>query len=182
MPGCTADHTVRPDSSSEPSWCQFYDDTMAYENWPGDAAVLLQHGRLVLPAPGRDEHTVQNYPQFDLGIPDQFRFDIWKQDFANDVTNGTVPQLSIMWISSDHTGGPPNAHAMQADNDLAVGRFVDAISHSSVWPSSAIFVEEDDAQNGVDHVDGHRSPGYIISPYAVQNGRQPTTPSTPRST
>ncbi|MGB0064453.1 MAG: hypothetical protein WBP85_08410, partial [Terracidiphilus sp.] len=58
--------------------------------------------------------------------------------------------------------------AMQADNDLALGRFVDAISHSSIWSSSAIFVEEDDAQTGVDHVDGHRSPGYVISPYVKQ--------------
>jgi hypothetical protein len=74
-----------------------------------------------------------------------------------------------MWISSDHTGGPPNAAAMQADNDLALGRFVDAISHSSIWSSSAIFVTEDDAQTGVDHVDGHRSPGYVISPYVIQS-------------
>ena len=58
---------------------------------------------------------------------------------------------------------------MQADNDLALGRYVDAISHSSIWSSSAIFVEEDDAQNGVDHVDGHRSPGYVISPYVIQS-------------
>ena len=57
---------------------------------------------------------------------------------------------------------------MQADNDLALGRFVDAISHSSIWSSSAIFIEEDDAQDGVDHVDGHRSPGYVISPYVSQ--------------
>jgi hypothetical protein len=70
----------------------------------------------------------------------------------------------------DHTGGPPSAAAQQADNDLAVGRIIDYISHSNVWSSSAIFMEEDDAQNGVDHVDGHRSPGFIVSPYAVQNG------------
>ena len=70
----------------------------------------------------------------------------------------------------DHTGGPPTADAEQADNDLAMGRIIDYISHSSVWSSSAIFIEEDDAQNGVDHVDGHRSPGYIVSPYAVQEG------------
>ncbi len=57
---------------------------------------------------------------------------------------------------------------MQADNDLALGRYVDIISHSPIWSSSAIFVEEDDAQNGVDHVDGHRSPGYVISPYVLQ--------------
>ena len=82
--------------------------------------------------------------------------------------HGTVPQLEMMWISSDHTGGTPSAQAMQADNDLALGRFVDIISHSPIWSSSAIFVEEDDAQDGVDHVDGHRSPGYIISPYVNQ--------------
>jgi hypothetical protein len=70
----------------------------------------------------------------------------------------------------DHTGGPPTADAEQADNDLAIGRIVDYISHSNVWDSSAIFIEEDDAQNGVDHIDGHRSPGYIVSPYAVQHG------------
>jgi hypothetical protein len=92
------------------------------------------------------------------------------QDFNNDVANGTVPALTVIWIMCDHTGGPPTVDAEQADNDLAVGRMIDYISHSSVWNSSAIFIEEDDAQNGVDHVDGHRSPGYIVSPYAVQNG------------
>jgi hypothetical protein len=60
--------------------------------------------------------------------------------------------------------------AEQADNDLAIGRIIDYISHSNVWSTSAIFIEEDDAQNGVDHIDGHRSPGYIVSPYTVQNG------------
>jgi len=70
----------------------------------------------------------------------------------------------------DHTGGPPTPDAEQADNDLAVGRIIDYISHSNVWSNSAIFIEEDDAQNGVDHIDGHRSPGYVVSPYAVQNG------------
>ena len=69
--------------------------------------------------------------------------------------------------------GPVQAE--EADNDLAVGRIIDYISHSSVWPTSAIFIEEDDAQNGVDHVDGHRSPGYIVSPYAVQNGPTDST-------
>ncbi len=81
-----------------------------------------------------------------------------------------MPALSLLWIMCDHTGGPPTPVAEQADNDLAVGRIIDYISHSNVWDSSAIFIEEDDAQNGVDHVDGHRSPGYIVSPYAVRNG------------
>jgi hypothetical protein len=121
------------------------------------------------PLPNVMNYAVQNYPQFDLGIPDQYRVDVWQQDFARDVANHAVPQLEFIWISSDHTGGPPNAAAMQADNDLALGRFVDIISNSPVWKDSAIFVEEDDAQTGVDHVDGHRSPGYVISPYVLQD-------------
>jgi hypothetical protein len=81
-----------------------------------------------------------------------------------------VPALSLLWVMDDHTGGPPTVDAEQADNDLAVGRIIDYISHSNIWSSSAIFIEEDDSQDGVDHVDGHRSPGYIVSPYVVQNG------------
>ena len=155
-------------STTEPLWIDFYNDAMAYES--GKESQLYNYNTVSShsPLPNLIYNTVQNYPQFDLGIPDQFRFDIWAQDFANDVGNGTVPQLEFMWISSDHTGGPPAAQAMQADNDLALGRFVDAISHSPIWSSSAIFVEEDDAQDGVDHVDGHRSPGYVISPYVNQ--------------
>ena len=155
-------------STTEPLWIDFYNDVLAYEC--GAESELYNYNTVAShsPLPNLINATVQNYPQFDLGIPDQFRFDIWAQDFANDVANGTVPQLEFMWISSDHTGGPPTGPAMQADNDLALGRYVDAISHSPIWSSSAIFVEEDDAQNGVDHVDGHRSPGYVVSPYVLQ--------------
>ena len=165
--GCTAPPGA-PSNSCEPLWIDFYNDTLAYES--GAEKQLYNYNTVSShsPLPNLINNTVQNYPQFDLGIPDQFRFDIWNQDFQNDVKNGTVPQLEFMWISSDHTGGPPTAQAMQADNDLALGRFVDAISHSSIWSSSAIFIEEDDAQDGVDHVDGHRSPGYVISPYVSQ--------------
>jgi YVTN family beta-propeller protein len=152
----------------EPSWTDFYNDTQAYESGKESQLLYYQTVASHTPLPNLFNVTVQNYPQFDLGIPDQFRFDIWNEDFQNDVNKGTVPQLEFMWISSDHTGGPPTAQAMQADNDLALGRFVDAITHSPIWSSSAIFVEEDDAQDGVDHVDGHRSPGYIISPYVNQ--------------
>ncbi len=164
-----------PSNSCEPLWIDFYNDTQAYES--GAESQLYNYNTVAShsPLPNLIKNTVQNYPQFDLGIPDQFRVDIWKQDFAKDVASGTVPQLEIMWISSDHTGGPPYNQAMQADNDLALGRFVDIISHSSIWSSSAIFVTEDDAQTGVDHVDGHRSPGYIISPYVKQGGDTDST-------
>ena len=155
-------------STKEPQWIDFYNDTLAYES--GAESQLYNINRVAShsPLPNLINNTVQNYPQFDLGIPDQFRFDVWQQVFNKDAANGQVPQLEFMWISSDHTGGPPTAQAMQADNDLALGRYVDAISHSSIWSSSAIFVEEDDAQDGADHVDGHRSPGYVISPYVQQ--------------
>ena len=187
VPGCTATEYT---GSCEPSWQQFYQDSQCFDETtfgsnpnyalplPSACASPGVTGEKTLnfqnavgsysPLPNVKKYTVQNYPQFDLGIPDQYRFDVWYQDFQKDVKNGSVPQLEFMWISSDHTGGPPSAQAMEADNDLALGRFVDAISHSSIWNSSAIFVEEDDAQDGVDHVDGHRSPGYIFSPYVKQ--------------
>jgi YVTN family beta-propeller protein len=156
-------------STAEPLWIDFYNDITCYEagNEPQlyNVNTVASHS----PLPNLINATYQTYPQFDLGIPDQFRFDIWNEDFQSDVASGTVPQLEFMWISSDHTGGPPYAIAMQADNDLAVGRFVEAISNSPIWSSSAIFIEEDDAQTGVDHVDGHRSPGYVISPYVIQS-------------
>ncbi|HUN60400.1 MAG TPA: alkaline phosphatase family protein [Candidatus Sulfotelmatobacter sp.] len=184
VPGCTPNNmtldndysgTVPPialpfivSNSCEPSWAQFYNDTLEYES--GNEAQLQYFNSIgsVSPLPNLIKHTVPNYPQFDLGIPDQYRVDVWKQDFAKDLAEGKVPQLEFLWIMSDHTTGPPNATAEQADNDLAVGRVIDIISHSPVWSTSAIFIEEDDAQNGVDHVDGHRSPGYVISPFVLQ--------------
>ena len=166
-------------STSEPSWSEFYADSQCFEGGPdcgppgtqGETTLYYQNTvQAQSSVPAVYNHLITNFPQFDLGIPDQFRVDLWVQDFNNDVAHGTVPALSILWIMCDHTGGPPDPDAEQADNDLAVGRIIDYISHSSVWSTSAIFIEEDDAQNGVDHVDGHRSPGYIVSPYAVQNG------------
>src|SRR3984957_2320781 len=166
-------------STSEPSWSQFYADSQCFEGGPGCGApgtpgesTLYYQNTVQAQSslPAVYNHLITNFPQFDLGIPDQFRVDLWVQDFNKDVTAGTVPALSLLWVMDDHTGGPPTPQAEQADNDLAVGRIIDYISHSNVWSSSAIFIEEDDAQNGVDHVDGHRSPGYIVSPYAVQNG------------
>ena len=157
-------------STSEPSWSAFYADA---ENFEAGKEKTLYYQHTVhaqSSVPAVYNHLITNFPQFDLGIPDQFRVDIWKQDFQNDVKAGTVPTLSILWVMCDHTGGPPTVDAEQADNDLAVGRIIDYITHSTVWSTSAIFIEEDDAQNGVDHVDGHRSPGYIVSPYVVQNG------------
>jgi YVTN family beta-propeller protein len=156
--------------AGEPGWCQFYADSQGFE--AGTQKALMYQKALIAESsiPVVESHLIKNFPQFDLNIPDQWRTDLWWQDFENDVKAGTVPALSILWIMDDHTGGPPEPQAEQADNDLAVGRIIDTISHSPVWSSSAIFIEEDDSQNGVDHVDGHRSPGYVVSPYVVQGG------------
>ncbi len=157
-------------STGEPSWTDFYTDSQNFE--AGQEKTLYYQNTITAHSsvPAVSQHLVTNFPIFDLRIPDQFRVDLWVQDFNNDVAAGTVPALSILWIMDDHTGGPPSVDAEQADNDLAVGRMIDYITHSNVWSSSAIFIEEDDAQDGVDHIDGHRSPGYIVSPYAVQGG------------
>ncbi|HEY6301845.1 MAG TPA: bifunctional YncE family protein/alkaline phosphatase family protein [Terriglobales bacterium] len=166
-------------STDEPSWTEFYVDSQCFEGGsacappgiPGEKTLYFQNTITSESSiPAVYSYMVKNFPYFDLNIPDQFRVDLWVQDFNNDVANGTVPAMEQLWIMDDHTTGPPTPQAEQADNDLAVGRIIDYISHSPVWSTSAIFIEEDDAQNGVDHIDGHRSPGYIISPYAVQNG------------
>jgi YVTN family beta-propeller protein len=104
-------------------------------------------------------------PPFDLSIPDIYRYEIWKQDFEK---NGPA-NFNMVWLSSDHTGGPPDAEATVADNDLATGQIVDEISHSKYWKNSVIFVAEDDSQDGADHVDGHRAPIQVISPWAIHD-------------
>jgi YVTN family beta-propeller protein len=98
------------------------------------------------------------------------RVNDWLPEFQAQATAGTVPAFNYMILPDDHTNGTTpgdyTPQAMIADNDLALGQIVDAISHSSIWPSTAIFVVEDDSQDGADHVDSHRSPAFVISPWA----------------
>ncbi len=106
-----------------------------------------------------------------MKIPDQVRLDEFLKEFVEfEEKNGTLPGLVLMLLPQNHTNGTapgyPTPRACVADNDLALGRLVEAISHSRYWRESAIFVTEDDAQNGLDHVDGHRTVGLVISPWA----------------
>ncbi len=104
------------------------------------------------------------FPMFDTDIPDQYRADIWEKDFdAALEKGGKLPNLTLMSLPADHTGGGPAPVEQVAD--LAVGRMIDDISHSKYWSSSAVFVLEDDTQAGTDHIDGHRGPLYVASPY-----------------
>ncbi len=147
------------------TWQQYYCATKNVDNG-GDPAQLASPplaGDYHSVIPSLDAITYHLSPPFDLTIPDVYRYQVWKQDFEK---NGPAA-FNMIWYSSDHTGGPPDAQAQVADGDLAVGRMVDTISHSKYWKDSAIFVVEDDSQDGADHVDGHRAPVQVISPYAV---------------
>ncbi|MEW9527831.1 alkaline phosphatase family protein [Microbispora sp. NPDC049125] len=141
------------------TWQNLYCDTKNMEATGADTAYTLNSSS---PIPSLNDVSVHGFPKFDTSVPDIYRYEIWKRDFdANGPAN-----LNMFWLSSDHTGGPVNGAAQVADNDLAVGKIVDKISHSKYWKDSAIFVVEDDSQAGTDHVDGHRAPIQIISPWA----------------
>ncbi len=109
------------------------------------------------------------YPAFSLRISDQERADEFLREFRRFERSGTFPNFVLMQLGNDHTAGTdpgyPDPDAAVADNDFALGRVVDAISHSRYWKDTAIFVVEDDAQNGLDHVDGHRTMALVISAY-----------------
>jgi YVTN family beta-propeller protein len=116
-------------------------------------------------------HTSPTYPSYDLEIRDQRRVDAWLGEFTGWVKRGSMPRLQIMRLPNDHTSGAragaPTPRAHVADNDLALGRVVEALSSSPFWKNTVVFVLEDDAQNGPDHVDSHRSPLFVISPYSA---------------
>jgi len=126
-------------------------------------------GDVVATVPGLKGLVHPNYAPYDLSIPDNTRVDVWLKEFRQFEKDGRLPRLNIIRLGNDHTAGTragyPTPRAMIAENDVALGRIVEAISQSVFWKTSAIFVLEDDAQNGPDHVDAHRSPAFVISPF-----------------
>ena len=115
---------------------------------------------LGLPSPGQDAYGPDKAPS---------RYSAWKQEFDGFVRSGALPAFELVRLPRDHTAGTTPGYdtpqAMAADNDYAVGEIAQAVSHSPFWKNTAIFVVEDDAQNGPDHVDCHRSTAYVISAY-----------------
>ena len=114
-------------------------------------------------------NTNDRFPGYDLSIQDQLRADVWLEDLRAFTARGVMPALQIVRLPNDHTAGAragsPTPRAMMADNDLALGRIIEGLSRSPFWQNTVVFVLEDDAQNGPDHVDSHRSPMLVISPY-----------------
>ena len=149
------------------------------ENDPAQRATLLhrwQEGdnfgsewQVVAPLTPLNAILAKNYPPFSLSIPDVVRAKIFLRDVADWVKRGAMPNLVILQLPSDHTRGAAPGQstpaACVADNDLALGQIVEGLSHTAFWAKMAIFVVEDDAQDGVDHVDGHRTVALAISPY-----------------
>ena len=140
--------------------------------WPWPIPVLAGN------TPTKPElvgHFAPESPDFNLAVPDQIRADVFLRHLAGWIgerAKGTdsMPNLIVMRLGNDHTAGTrpggPTPAASVADNDLACGRIVEAIAHSPYWEDTAIFLLEDDAQNGADHVDAHRSLAVVVSKYA----------------
>jgi YVTN family beta-propeller protein len=155
------------------TWTDFFNTSLCKEGRaPATSCIVPDDAIHVTSAiPSAAKIMDPHFPPFNLDIPDQYRADYWIKDFQRIDAANQVPNLIILWLPDDHTAGTSTGHPLpinyQADNDLALGRIVDVISHSKVWAQSAIFVEEDDSQGGTDHVDGHRQPIYIISPYTA---------------
>ena len=112
---------------------------------------------------------VTNTIGWDLSVPDVFRAAQFIKDLKQFEAADNLPNLVILWLPNDHTSATktnfPTPDAKVADNDLAVGRVVDAVSHSKFWTNTCIFAVEDDPQNGWDHVSGYRTTAYVASPY-----------------
>ena len=115
------------------------------------------------------DHFCPYFTGWDQSVRDTIRFSQWRRDFDSLLVTNSLPKLNTIRFINDHTQGlsigKPTVFSQVADNDLAVGMFVDYLSHSSVWKSSLIIIVEDDAQNGPDHVDAHRSTAYIAGGY-----------------
>lgn len=158
-------------ATGAPTWSDWYRSSQILEGKAtGPLPVKTGQYKTYSDIPSLNAINDTAYPRFDLSVTDQYRVDIWKKAFAKAQAANTQANLSMLWVTDDHTSGVgsgnPFPTAQVADNDLAVGRIVDTISHSKDWASSAVFVLEDDPQDGVDHVDGHRSTLQVVSPYS----------------
>ncbi len=163
-----ADPRYRPPKAT---WADFYQDL---KNDPPQLKVEARSD--VAPM---NRYLDAGYPPFHMGIPDQWRLREFLREFREYQRSGNLPNLVIVMLPADHGSGTrpgfPTPRAMVADNDLALGKMVEAISRSRFWPRSVILVTEDDAQNGTDHVDGHRTIALAAGPHVRRGGEVNST-------
>jgi hypothetical protein len=142
-------------------WADFYAD---FQNGTNKVKCLVTPNLRSL-----DKHSHPHYPGFPLVVPDVYRAKLFIDELREFEKKGEFPNLVYMFLPNDHTNGTrpgsPTPRAMVADNDLALGMVVEAVSKSRFWAKTCILVTEDDPQNGFDHIDGHRTVGMAISPY-----------------
>ena len=140
--------------------------------WPWAIPLMASN---IATKPELEGHFAPEYPDFNLSVPDQLRCDIFLKHLKGWIADreqgkDTMPNFVMLRFGNDHTAGTrpggPTPKSSVADNDLAVGRAVEAISHSPFWEDTAFFVLEDDAQDGGDHVDAHRSIALVVSKYS----------------
>lgn len=140
----------------------------------GEYASSLGKGLTSTDVPSLQPLVEPTYPGFDPSIPDVARMRVFLKDLQSWTASGSMPNLTLMTLPQDHTVAYlpryPSVDTMVADNDVALGQLVEGVSKSPFWKSTAIIVEEDDSQNGLDHVDAHRSLFYAISPWAKHGG------------
>lgn len=132
---------------------------------------FVTNGKATIPV--LDKHFHPTFPSYSLAIMDTTRLRIWKTEFEAMVKENRVPQFNTLRLGNDHTEGlrigRPTPYAHVADNDLAVGQLIETLSKSPIWNETAVFILEDDAQNGADHVDAHRSPAYLAGGFVKRN-------------
>lgn len=155
------DAVIEPKRSTFIPFAEIYDDFIK-----GTGKIKI---RAKSNLPQIEPYTCPTYIGFPNEVPDQYRAAEFIKEFKEFEKNGNFPNFIIMLLPNDHTSGTepgkPTPNAAVADNDLALGKIVEAISNSKFWKETCIFVTEDDPQAGLDHVDGHRTVGFVISPY-----------------
>jgi YVTN family beta-propeller protein len=143
------------------TWSEYW---KLYQEGKWQTAVGSRSG-----VPALAKYCSKSYPNSSTAIPDQIRAEEFLREFREREKSGDLPQLTILTLNNDHTNGTrpgaPKPRSMVADNDLALGRIVEAVSKSRFWPNTLMLVVEDDAQDGLDHVDGHRTVALAIGPH-----------------
>jgi YVTN family beta-propeller protein len=155
---------MRDSEATIPAKASFTDIWNDYRS--GKGKIKFQHKEYIETLM---RYTSPDYPGWGMKITDQQRIDVFLREFREYEKKGGFPNFVIVYLPQDHTSGTepnmPTPRAHMADNDLAVGRLVEAVTNSKFWPRTAIFMVEDDPQDGFDHVDGHRSICLVVSPY-----------------
>lgn len=164
-------------------WDRAKEAGVSYRNYGQFIALGKEtNGPAVAKVPSLEGHFDPWFRPWDMDYPDVKRAERFLSELKRFEREGSMPRLQIVRLPNDHTygtsTGKPTPKAMLGDNDLAFGMLVEGVTRSKFWPTTAIFVLEDDAQNGPDHVDAHRSIAFVISPYTKRHFRDSTMYST----